>query len=117
LLTFFERLTARLSFLRPACLLAALAGLALLLLSLFGKNSESLLMPGLLLLIWSLLSFSFLTLFGSLPAQPAANQGFFSRLKARFLRLIYWLLALLFVLLTLGILGMTLRGLFISLSG
>jgi len=117
LLDFFERLTARLGFLRPVSLGLALLGLVLLFISLFVADFQPWLMPGLLLLLWSLLSYSFLTLFRNLPAPPSAQEGLFSRLKGKLTRGAYWLLALVFLLLTLGILGMTLRGLVIFFSG
>lgn len=117
MLDFLEKLTARLGFLRPVSLVSASAGLLLLAVSLFTADLQHWLMPSLLLLLWSLLCYSFLTLFRDLPASPSGQAGLLLRLKSRLFRGAYWLLALIFLLLTLGILGMTLRGLVIFFSG
>jgi len=117
LLHLFERLTARLGFLRPVSLITAVIGLLLLSASLFVADFQSWLMPGFLLFLWSLLGYSFLALFRNLPAPPSAQESFFARMKGRLTRGAYWLLALVFILLTLGVLGMTLRGLVIFFSG
>ncbi|WP_404419089.1 hypothetical protein [Marinospirillum sp.] len=117
MLHLFERLAARLGLLRPVSLITAVIGLLLLAASLFVADFQHWLMPGFLLFLWSLLGYSFLTLFRSLPAPPSAQEGLFARWKGKLVRGAYWLLALAFLLLTLGVLGMTLRGLVIFFSG
>lgn len=117
MLNLFERCCARASFLRPFSLMMAGLGLLLVAASLFIADFYTWLMPAFLLFLWSLLAFSFLTLFAQLPEAAAPHQGRLLRLKNKLKRGLYWLLAVVFLLLTLGILGMTLRGLIIFFKG
>ncbi|SFB90337.1 hypothetical protein SAMN05660443_0837 [Marinospirillum celere] len=116
MLSYLERLTQRLAWLRPASLVLALIGLAVVTFSLLVSSYQHLLIPGTLLLLWSLLAYSFLTLFRNLP--PAQSSlGLLARIKNKLARGFYWLLACIFVFLSLGIFGITLRGLVIFFSG
>lgn len=108
MLNHLERLAQRLAFLKIPALLLAAAGLLHFVLTLQ--------LPGILLVFWALLLYSFLNLFQHLPAAAQPNQGFFERLKMRVHRSGYWLLLIVFVFLTLAILMMTLRGLLLFFS-
>lgn len=103
-----ERLARRLAFLKTPALLLAL-GSALLFLTTFQ-------LPAVLLLIWSLMLYSFTSLFQVLPACPEPRQSFFRRLKQKLQRSVYGLLAIIFLLLSLALLGLSLRGLFVYLA-
>ncbi len=69
-----------------------------------------LLMPGLLLLIWSLYFFSWISLFALMPQAADAHQAWHRRLINRVIRFGYGLLALLYLGLFAALLMMTLRG-------
>jgi hypothetical protein len=107
MLNWLERRAQRLAFLRVPALLLAAAGLIAFILTLQ--------LPAILLLIWSLLLYAFLTLFQHLP-QPEPTAGWWRRTKLRLLRLAYQLLALLLLLLSLALLALSARGLFVFFS-
>lgn len=115
MLAYLQRLTRRLAWLRPLTLVLALGGAALVTLSLLLPDYQQSLMPGILVMLWSLLAYSFLTLFRGLPV-PEESPGLLARLKHKLLAGVYWLLTGVFFILSLGILGVTLRGLFIFFS-
>lgn len=104
MLNWLEGQAQRLAFLRLPALLLAAVGLVLFILTLQ--------LPAVLLLIWSLLLYAFLTLFRHLP-QIEPSAGWLQRLKLRLRRFIYHLLALLFLLLSVTLLAFSVRGLFI----
>ncbi|WP_114418290.1 hypothetical protein [Marinospirillum perlucidum] len=115
LLTGLQKLAKRLGWMRPVSLLLALAGLLLTVASLISQPLSSWLLSSCLLLLWSLLTYSFLTLFQNLP-RVSPEAGFIKRLKTRLLIGFYGLLALVVFGLALTLIGFSLRSL-ILLAG
>lgn len=103
-----ERLARRLAFLKTPALLLALGNALLFLITLQ--------LPAVLLLIWSLMLYTFTSLFQAVPSRPEPRQPFFRRLKQKLQRSVYGLLAAIFLLLTLALFGLSMRGLFVYLA-
>ena len=90
-------LAAKFSALRIPALILALPLMFLLAWILMTSNSRQqdiYLIPALLLFIWLLLLFSFLSLFAQVPAPAAVHQSWFNRMKAGLMRAFYYLVAL-----------------------
>lgn len=66
-------------------------------LDLGGFDSEALLIPGLLGVIWSATYYLFLNLFLSVPPRPGVEVKFFTRAKIRFQRGMYYVIGLILV--------------------
>lgn len=103
-----ERLAQRLAFLKIPLLLLALIGLTYFIFTLE--------IPGVLLLTWSLLVFTFLSLFQTLPPALGVKENLVKRFISRIKRTAYLFLAVFLIILSLAFVGMTLRGLFVYLS-
>ncbi len=113
MLLFLNRLALRLSSLRLVSLVIAAAGLIATIMSLLLPAYSSWLLPALIALLWSLLSFSFLTLFRQVPQAGQGATGWVARFKLKLSLLAFSLLGGLFLLLTLALVGLSLRGLII----
>lgn len=106
-----HRLATSLSGFKPLVIAGILIFSALAVFGLFTTTpeTESLLNSSILGTIWTLLIFSFLQLFQSIPPHPATADGFFKSLCLRTKRGLYYLLSLLMISTTLALLWMSLR--------
>ncbi len=68
-----------------------------------GTDSDAYLIPSVLGLLWSVLLFFLLTTFLDIPPKPQAEASFLIRLKTRIKRSFYYLLGLIFLLLTIAV--------------
>ena len=112
MLNALHKLSLLLAPLRTAWLLIAivsLAALAFMLVSGFNTSREGYLLPCLALSLWSLLAYIIASTFVQLPEPVNDKQGFFTRLKLKLQRGLYWLLAILFIGLTATTVLFTLR--------
>ena len=69
----------------------------------------ALLIPILVGLLWSLFWYSFIGSFQEIPGKPQAGQRFFTRIKIRCIRAWYWLLALLTLATSVGVIVVSIR--------
>lgn len=67
------------------------------------------LIPIVIGLLWSIFLYSFVGSFQEIPEPPQPNHKFFSRVKARFARVLYWLLALITVFTSVGVVVISVR--------
>jgi hypothetical protein len=112
MLNTLSELASKLHWLKPIAYFLGLGTLALVIKSLFfsaANTGDVYLIPGVLGFIWSLLLISMLLIFPGTPGQPVKTDKFFRRIKIRIIRGVYFLLALLFIGLTLAILLLSLK--------
>lgn len=103
-------LSRKLRWARPVTVIAGLVCCALFIASIFGwanLQTDSYLIPSLLGMAWSALCFAMITLFPHVPAAPANNTAFFSKAKVRLQRGLFYLLGLLFLLLSAAMLALS----------
>ncbi|MBT1063215.1 hypothetical protein KJY73_06495 [Bowmanella sp. Y26] len=103
----------RLRWLRPFLSLVGLMSLAVFIyvLLLSGSSSQdSLLIPSILTLLWSGISYWFITAFTRLPRRPSPRQSWSVRMKIRFIRGFYLLLMLTAACLTMVVVFISIRG-------
>ncbi len=95
---------------RRLLLFAAVLSLLLLSSSLaWGYPTSEWTIPALLGLLWFLHLYGLAHGFAGLPAPPAPGSGLFARLRRRLLRGLYWLLAIMTLLISLAVVFTSLR--------
>ena len=73
----------------------------------FSKTSaEGVFIPPIVFFIWSYSAWAYINMFVGVPIL-GDNLGFFKRLKVRFMRSFYWVVSLLFILSSLGVIFVT----------
>ena len=99
-----DRLQRLASWMRPAAPFLVLAGMALLLLCLAllfltdgGERGDKLLLPAIVAMIWCLCGYVFILAFETVPAFPGAELHGLRRLMRLFARAWHWLLAIIFI--------------------
>jgi hypothetical protein len=106
MLKILSSISAKLYCLKPFVALFGLICLGVFILSLLNLGylkSEVLLIPSLLGGLWSALYFILLSAFIAVPPKPESEVKFFTKIKMRLLRGIYYLLGTTFIVLTLAI--------------
>jgi len=104
-----QRFAERLAFVRPVFLILGIAGLLAAAWEGLGSGfgAEDYLIPSLVLILWSIVGFASIGLFRDVPPPEPNGEGVITRLKHRLSRAFFWLLALVFIALTLTGLYMT----------
>ena len=106
-----HRFAVRLRWCRPLALVLMLGAVAGVFASLFaaGGTLGHLLEPALVLLLWSMMLYSFIQLFQRIPPPVLPHDDFLTRLGSRILLAVYTLLALLVIIVSCVLLWMSLR--------
>jgi len=105
-------LARRLIWLRPIVLLLGIGFFSLFVYALVNGNStfqDFYLIPSLLGVIWVLLFNTLISIFPNIPPKPRAEEKFFSRIKLKFKRGFYGVMAVIFILLTALVIFFTVR--------
>ena len=109
---FIQPLRLPLLTIAAACCIA----IVVILLSSSSDQTERLLIPCTVGLLWALSGFTLIETFGTVPDKASSELKFFTRQKQRLRRLWYWIMSALFVCATLGALFITNRLLMVWLS-
>ena len=72
-------------------------------------DTDVFLIPSILGVLWSLLLISITSIFPNVPTIPSSDDKFFNRIKIRLKRGIYYILGLLFVILSIAIIFLSLK--------
>lgn len=107
-----QRVAGRLQFLRLPAMVLGLVSLATMITVIVSSKSHEddyYLMPSIVGLLWSMASYSFLVNFSSIPEKSDSSWKLIARFKRSAVRAGYWLLAMLFILTTVGALFVSYR--------
>ncbi len=105
-------ISTRLYWTKPIALLLGTVFFGVFVTSIFdlgGFDSDALLIPGLLGVIWSATYYLFLNIFPSVPSRPGVEVKLFTRAKIRFQRGMYYLLGLILVALSVVLLFLSFK--------
>ena len=108
----FSVISTRLYWSKPIVVVLGLVFVSVFVASILGLggfDTAALLIPSLLGFFWSAIYFILLTMFPSVPPRPGKEVKLLRRIKIRFQRRMYYLLALILIILTMAILFLSLK--------
>lgn len=97
---------------KPLAFIIGVVFLSLFLASIFGLGGiegDIYLIPSILGFIWSGLFYFMVSTFASVPQQPARDTQFIEKIKVRFKRGIYYVLSIIFVVLTVAMVSLSFK--------
>ena len=112
MLEYLQKLSRSLEKLRPFAVMFGVGFLTLTVLSLFSIapfQQEAFLIFSIMGVLWSAMLFNFIQLFSHIPAKPNDKARFFEKVKLRIKRFFLYCLAMLFMVLTGGVIFLSLR--------
>ena len=108
----FSALTKKIYWAKPLAIILAIGFAGLLIYSIIFRNTgdpDIFLIPSVIGLLWSLLLLSFTTTFSNLPSKPRSDEKLIKRIKARIMRGFYYIIGLIFLVLTVAIIFLSLK--------
>lgn len=111
MLLVLHRIASRMLWCRPLAIVIGIAGVGGVFVSLFLANGDlgHLLEPSLVLTLWGMMLFSFVQLFQRIPPPVLPHDDFITRLGSRMILACYTLLAFLVILVTIILVWMSYR--------
>ena len=108
----FQRIARTIHFMKLPAIAIGLISLLFIISFVFIAQSDAgnrWLMPGFIMLLWAISTYTFIVNFQLIPAKADKSMRFFSRLKRNIHRALYWLVALIFLGVTVGAVFITYR--------